>query len=166
MVLRKVSSKATVTNDSYTRLVIQSHIKRSMQEQEQSYVLKKKNKESHLKVVSVMMVDLIAETAMAEMERKINFLMKAIEERDHEIITLKDQMKTCKTVESSKTPVVKADNKQDATVHLCVSLSVQQLQDMITSSIRVQYGGPSQTSFMYSKPYTKKINDLQMPVGY
>ncbi|KAA0042988.1 ty3-gypsy retrotransposon protein [Cucumis melo var. makuwa] len=37
---------------------------------------------------------------------------------------------------------------------------------MITSSIRAQYGGPPQTSFMYSKPYTKRINDLRMHVGY
>ncbi|KAA0041760.1 ty3-gypsy retrotransposon protein [Cucumis melo var. makuwa] len=37
---------------------------------------------------------------------------------------------------------------------------------MITSSIRAQYGGPQQTSFMYSKPYTKRINDLRMSVGY
>ncbi|KAA0054618.1 ty3-gypsy retrotransposon protein [Cucumis melo var. makuwa] len=37
---------------------------------------------------------------------------------------------------------------------------------MITSSIRAQYGGPSQTSFMYSKPYTKRINNLRMLIGY
>ena len=35
------------------------------------------------------------ETAMAEMERKINFLMKAIDEWDQEILALKDQMKAC-----------------------------------------------------------------------
>ncbi|KAA0047645.1 ty3-gypsy retrotransposon protein [Cucumis melo var. makuwa] len=45
------------------------------------------------------------------------------------------------------------------------SLSVQQLQDMITSSIRAQYEGLQQTSFMYFEPYTKRINDLPMPVG-
>ncbi|TYK05013.1 ty3-gypsy retrotransposon protein [Cucumis melo var. makuwa] len=40
---------------------------------------------------------------------------------------------------------------------------VQQLQDMTTNSIRVQYGGSSQTSFMYFKPYTKRIDNLRMP---
>ncbi|KAA0067537.1 ty3-gypsy retrotransposon protein [Cucumis melo var. makuwa] len=45
MALRKVVSKATVTNDAYTSLVIQSHSKRSMQEQEQSAVLTKKSLE-------------------------------------------------------------------------------------------------------------------------
>ncbi|KAA0050735.1 retrotransposon gag protein [Cucumis melo var. makuwa] len=66
--------------------------------------------------------------------------MKVVEERDHEIAALKDQMKACETV--------------------------QQLQDMIVNSIRAQYGGLSQTSFMYSKSYTKRIENLRMPLGY
>ncbi|KAA0056633.1 retrotransposon gag protein [Cucumis melo var. makuwa] len=37
-----------------------------------------------------------------------------------------------------------------------ISLSVQQLQDIITNSIRAQYGGPPQTSFTCCK----RINDL------
>ncbi|KAA0032934.1 ty3-gypsy retrotransposon protein [Cucumis melo var. makuwa] len=119
-----------------------------------------------------MMTDVTVEAGMAEMERKINFLMKVVEERDHEIATLKDQMKACETIESSKTPVVKADNKGKAVLQenqteksiSIASLSVQQLQDMITGSIRAQYGGPPQTSFMYSKSYTKRINDLRMPI--
>ncbi|KAA0062311.1 ty3-gypsy retrotransposon protein [Cucumis melo var. makuwa] len=36
---------------------------------------------------------------------------------------------------------------------------------MIVNSIRAQYGGPLQTSFMYSKPYTKRIDNLRMPLG-
>ncbi|TYJ98314.1 ty3-gypsy retrotransposon protein [Cucumis melo var. makuwa] len=79
------------------------------------------DKESHLEVVSVMMAAVTAETTMTEMERKINFLMKAVEERDHEIAALKDQMKACETAESSKTPIVKADDKGKAAlqVYLC-----------------------------------------------
>ena len=50
------------------------------------------NKESHLDVMSVMMADVMTEAAMAEMERKINLFMKAIEERDHKIAALRDQM--------------------------------------------------------------------------
>ena len=38
--------------------------------------------------------------------------MKVVEEKDHEITALKDQMKTCETAESSKTPTVKADDKE------------------------------------------------------
>ncbi|KAH7852137.1 hypothetical protein Vadar_021011 [Vaccinium darrowii] len=44
------------------------------------------------------------------------------------------------------------ENAQPTTI---ASLSIQQLQDMIASTIKAQYGGPVQSSFMYSKPYTK-----------
>ena len=48
------------------------------------------------------------------------------------------------------------------------SMSVQQLQlqEMIANSIKTQYGGPAQTLSLYSKPYMKRINNLQMPNGY
>ncbi|TYK21589.1 ty3-gypsy retrotransposon protein [Cucumis melo var. makuwa] len=36
---------------------------------------------------------------------------------------------------------------------------------MITSTIRDQYGGTPQASFMYFKPYTKTIDDLRMSFG-
>ncbi|KAH7835782.1 hypothetical protein Vadar_029832 [Vaccinium darrowii] len=53
------------------------------------------------------------------------------------------------------------ENAQPTTI---ASLSIQQLQDMIASTIRAQYGGPVQSSFMYSKPYTKRIDYFRMPV--
>ena len=37
---------------------------------------------------------------------------------------------------------------------------------MITNIIRVQYGEPSQSTLMYSKRYTKRIDNLHMPMGY
>ncbi|CAL8992348.1 unnamed protein product [Prunus brigantina] len=43
------------------------------------------------------------------------------------------------------------------------SLSVQQLQDMIANTIRVQYGAPSRDTLIYSKPYTRRIGNLRMP---
>ncbi|KAA0038860.1 retrotransposon gag protein [Cucumis melo var. makuwa] len=131
-------------------------------------------KEAHSDVMSVMMANITAEAAMEEMERKINFLMKVVEERDHEITALREQMCTRETVESNQTPVVKATDKgknmvqenqpQQQSVSVA-SLSVQQLQDIIVISIRAQYGGPLQTSFMYSKSYTKRIDNLRMPLG-
>ncbi|TYK00107.1 ty3-gypsy retrotransposon protein [Cucumis melo var. makuwa] len=206
MATNKAASKSSAASGFYIGLVTQSHLKRSMQEQEQGFVLKKKSleqliespkggiiirdnplfnnstpasnlsdKESHLEVVSVMMVDVTAEATMAEMERKINFLMKVVEERDQEIAALKDQMKACETGESSQTPIVKATDKGKNVVQenqpqqqsvFVASLSVQQLQDMIANSIRAQYEEPPQNSFMYSKPYTKRIDNLRMPLGY
>ena len=37
---------------------------------------------------------------------------------------------------------------------------------MITNTIRAQYGGSSTSSLMYSKPYTKCIDNMRMPNGY
>ena len=37
---------------------------------------------------------------------------------------------------------------------------------MIANSIRAQYGGLLQTSFMFSKSYTKRIDNLRMPLRY
>ena len=37
---------------------------------------------------------------------------------------------------------------------------------MITNTIKAQYGGPSQSTLMYSKPYTKRIDSLHMSVSY
>ena len=37
---------------------------------------------------------------------------------------------------------------------------------MITNTIKAQYGGPSQSSLGYSKPYSKQIEGLLMPIGY
>ncbi|KAA0058360.1 ty3-gypsy retrotransposon protein [Cucumis melo var. makuwa] len=68
-------------------------------------------KESHLEIVSIMITDVTSKATMTEMERKINFLMKVLEERDHKIAALKDQMQTRETVESSQTFVVKASDK-------------------------------------------------------
>ncbi|KAA0039134.1 ty3-gypsy retrotransposon protein [Cucumis melo var. makuwa] len=70
--------------------------------------------EPHLEAVSLKMVNITTKAPMAEMERKINFLMKAVEERGHEITALKDQMKDCEAADSSKTYVVKADDKGKA----------------------------------------------------
>ena len=115
-----------------------------------------------------MMTDVTIEATIVEMERKINFLMKVIDKRDHSITAMKDQMKACETAESSKTHAAKVDDKGKAILQKnqtqqfisLTSLSVQQLQDMITSCMSPQYEGPPQTSFVYFKPYTKRINDL------
>ena len=61
--------------------------------------------ELDLEVVSIMVANVTVEAAMTDMERKINFRRKAVKEPEHEIVVLKDQMKACETIESSKTPV-------------------------------------------------------------
>ncbi|KAA0066578.1 ty3-gypsy retrotransposon protein [Cucumis melo var. makuwa] len=135
----------------------------------------KSKKEARPDVMSVMMADISTEAAMVDMERKVNFLMKVMEERDHEITALRDQMWTRETAKSSQTLVVKATDKEKNVVQenqqqqqsvSVASLSVQQLKNMIANSIKAQYRGPLQTSFMYSKSYTKRIDNLRMPLWY
>ncbi|PHT46846.1 Bifunctional monodehydroascorbate reductase and carbonic anhydrase nectarin-3 [Capsicum baccatum] len=46
------------------------------------------------------------------------------------------------------------------------TLTVQQLQNMIANTIKAQYGGSSQSFAGYSKLYSKRIEGLQMPIGY
>ncbi|KAA0042104.1 ty3-gypsy retrotransposon protein [Cucumis melo var. makuwa] len=71
----------------------------------------KSKKEAYPDVMSVMMADITVEVALTKMERKVNFLMKVVEERDHDIIALREQMRTRETAESSQTPIVKATDK-------------------------------------------------------
>ena len=56
--------------------------------------------------------------------------------------------------------------RQTAEFASMASLSVQQLQDMIINTIKAYYDGPSQSTLMYSKPYTKRIDNLRMSMGY
>ena len=37
---------------------------------------------------------------------------------------------------------------------------------MITNTIRAQYGGSFTSSLTYSKPYTKRIDNMRIPNGY
>ena len=125
------------------------------------------------------------EEQLAEMARAIAKLTKTVEEKDMQIVSLinKVEVQVQNTGESSqglnhlpnvafplndaphtyRTMQIERQMTKSASM---ASLSIQQLQDMITNTIRVQYGGPSQSTLMYSKPYTKRIDNLRMPIGY
>ena len=78
-------------------------------------------------------------------------LMKAFEENDYEIESLKNHIESRDAVESSHTHIVKNTNKgkivmqesQPQNSTSIASLSVQQLQEMIANSIKTQNGGPA-----------------------
>ncbi|KAA0057696.1 ty3-gypsy retrotransposon protein [Cucumis melo var. makuwa] len=125
--------------------------------------------------MSVMVTDVdTSEDRMAELEKKVNMLMKAVEERDFEIASLKNHIESRDAAESSHTHIIKNVNKgkeimqesQPQNSTSIASLSVQQLQEMIANSIKTQYCGPAQTFFLYSKPYTKRIDNMRMPHEY
>ncbi|KAK2975456.1 hypothetical protein RJ640_007802 [Escallonia rubra] len=127
------------------------------------------------------------EEQLTAMCRAIEKLTKAVEEKDLQIANLMNKLESKKSEESKSGDVGDADEalKQDDTnEHLdaftssgyknkesksisVASLSVQQLKDMIASTIRAQYGGPSpRDTLMYSKPYTKRIDNMRMPIRY
>ncbi|KAA0056121.1 ty3-gypsy retrotransposon protein [Cucumis melo var. makuwa] len=129
----------------------------------------------HPNIMSVMVTNVdTSENRMAELEKKVNMLMKVVEERDYEIAFLKNHIESRDAAESSHKHTVKNTDKGKAVMQesqpqnstSIASLSVQQLQEMIASSIKMQYGGPAQTFSLYFKPYTKRIDNLRMPNGY
>ena len=107
---------------------------------------------------------------MVEMEQRVTLLTKALEEKDVKIATLTNKLELPDLGESSlghehppnftlkgeSTRVDKGKGGEGTSQHehstSMASISVQQLQDMITNTIRAQYGGSSTSSLMYSKP--------------
>ncbi|KAA0047673.1 ty3-gypsy retrotransposon protein [Cucumis melo var. makuwa] len=94
-------SKGIIQEQDQGSNVTQSILKQLMESPKTGIVIKKNplydnsdsgfnksKKEAHPNMMSIMMADKTAEAAMAEMERKINFLMKVVEEQDHEITAL------------------------------------------------------------------------------
>ena len=125
------------------------------------------------------------EEQLAEMAHAIAKLTKTVEEKDMQIVSLinKVEAQVQNTGKSSqglnhlsnvashlddaphtyRKMQVERQTTESASI---ASLSIQHLQDMINNTIRAQYGGPSQSTLMYSKPYTKRIDNLHMLVGY
>ena len=116
------------------------------------------------------------EEKMAKMKQRVVLLTKALEDKDLQIATLMNKLEVQDLGESShghKFTSVKDDEgreientpRQEQSASMA-SLLVQQLQDMITNTIRTRYGGSSMSSLTYSKPYTKRIDNMRMPNGY
>ena len=59
------------------------------------------------------------EDEMTEIEKNINMLIKAVEERDYEIASLKNHIKICDAIESSHKHTVKNDNMLTKGRQLC-----------------------------------------------
>ncbi|KAM2483252.1 hypothetical protein ACFX1W_040908 [Malus domestica] len=127
---------------------------------------------SRLLVAQVMTIGVTSiEEQLAQMNEAIARLTQIVEEKDLQIAALVSRLEP----QDSENPnpedeptVERIDVKPelDQTAALMGSLSVQQLQEMITNTIKAQYEGSSNTSGLYSKPYSKKIDALRMPKGY
>ncbi|KAM1600957.1 hypothetical protein ACFXTN_023335 [Malus domestica] len=122
------------------------------------------------------------EEQLAQMNEAIAKLTRTVEDKDLQIAALVNQLdaKPDEKVRQGDNPVKKENNedeeppvenieeklKPDQAMMLMGSLSIQQLQEMIANTIRAQYEGSSHDSVLYSKPYSKKIDALKMPMGY
>ncbi|KAK3038008.1 hypothetical protein RJ639_029959 [Escallonia herrerae] len=143
------------------------------------------NTSEHHFNLPVMMTSAISfEEQLGAMSRAIEKLTKTVEEKDLQIANLMNKLESKKSEESKSGDMDDADEalkQADTNEHpdastsggykksksiSAASLSVQQLQDMIASTIRAQYGGHSRDTLRYSKPYTKRIDNMRMPVEY
>ncbi|KAM1553501.1 hypothetical protein EV2_006491 [Malus domestica] len=119
---------------------------------------------------------------LAQMNEAIVRLTRTVEEKDLQIAALVNRLEAQDGDKpdpdddplkggaggDEEPPVKKIDGKPepDQATALMGSLSIQQLQEMITNTIKAQYEESSHTSLFYSKPYSKKIDALRMPRGY
>ena len=113
---------------------------------------------------------------MVEMEQRVVLLIKALKDKDLQIANLMNKLEVQDLGESSHghkftsakdgegREIENTPRREQFT--LAASLPIQQSQDMITNTIRAQYGGSSTSSLTYSKPYTKRIDNMRMPNGY
>ncbi|KAI5353941.1 hypothetical protein L3X38_006835 [Prunus dulcis] len=122
--------------------------------------------------------DMSIEEQLAHMSEAVTKLTKMVEEKDAQIASLINnkweghQDKEPGQDAHKKGPHYEAASREKRLGHETESgekphgkgdaasvgsLSVQQLQDMIANTIRVQYGAPSRDTLMYSKPYTRRI---------
>ncbi|KAM1047508.1 hypothetical protein ACFX2C_026857 [Malus domestica] len=138
---------------------------------------------SHLLVAQVMTIGVtFIKEQLAQINEAIARLTQIVEEKDLQIAALvsrlepqdgenpnpKDDPLKRGAGEEDEPPVERIDVKPepDQAAALMRSFSIQQLQEMITNTIKAQYEGSSNTSGLYSKPYSKKIDALRMPRGY
>ncbi|KAM1162186.1 hypothetical protein ACFX1Q_001999 [Malus domestica] len=138
---------------------------------------------SRLLVAQVMTIGVTSiEEQLAQMNEAIARLTRTVEEKDLQIAALVNRLEAQdddkpdpdddplkgRAGGDEEPPVKKIDGKPepDQAAALMGSLSIQQLQEMITNIIKAQYEGSSHTSLFYSKPYSKKIDALRMPRGY
>ncbi|KAL2498282.1 Ribonuclease H [Abeliophyllum distichum] len=146
--------------------------------------------EESLQPVMVTKITPNSDGRIQQMALDIEKLTKSLEDKEAQISTLMHRLEvqspfmedSPKTASSSRTKnpeIQEHQQKQDIhdrmvvqnvlrdTTQLSVgSLSVQQLQHMIADTIRAQYGGSPQSSLVYAKTYSRRIEEMRMPLGY
>ncbi|KAM1902447.1 hypothetical protein ACFX14_031161 [Malus domestica] len=125
---------------------------------------------SRLLVAQVMTIGVTSiEEQLAQMNEAIARLTRIVEEKDLQIAALVNRLEAHdgEKPKPEDDPLQRRDDEEDEpqveendvkpepdqAAALMGSLSIQQLQEMITSTVKAQYEGSSNTSGLYSKPY-------------
>ncbi|KAL0423586.1 UNVERIFIED_CONTAM: hypothetical protein Sradi_0893400 [Sesamum radiatum] len=124
------------------------------------------------------------EEQVAQMAQAKCDLQKIVEDKDLQIVQLMNKLEPTNAGESShnhssspkhdgqekqayeELPMQQSVKKSSYSATSIALLSVQQLLEMIANTIKVQYGESTQNSPAYSKPYSKRIDTLRMPISY
>ncbi|KAA0053499.1 ty3-gypsy retrotransposon protein [Cucumis melo var. makuwa] len=101
MASKKVASKFSAASDAYTEPITRSCSKGITQEQDQGstiaqsifkQLMESPKAELSSKKILCMIILILPLASERKMERKINLLMKVVEEQDHKIIALREQI--------------------------------------------------------------------------
>lgn len=129
--------------------------------------------------VSVMIIEAnTMEEELANMKMLIHKLAKENEEKEAQIKFQSKQLAAL-TKKLEKRPIGESEgdsggskfsmksktSAKDGAIH-GDSFNFQQIQDMIATAVKRQLGGDFDGKDHYTKPYTKRIDALEMPMGY
>ncbi|KAA0055871.1 ty3-gypsy retrotransposon protein [Cucumis melo var. makuwa] len=124
-----------------------SHLRKVQSSEDMPPFERSNNEVPQPNIMSVMVTDVdTSEDRMTELEKNVNMLIKAAEERDFEIASMKNHIESRDATKSSHTHTIKNVNKGKAIMQesqpqnssSIASLSIQQLQEMIANSIKTQ----------------------------
>ncbi|KAL0442111.1 UNVERIFIED_CONTAM: hypothetical protein Sradi_0150000 [Sesamum radiatum] len=106
---------------------------------------------------------------LADLTRAIEGLMKHVQEQDAQIARLINKADNIDASHVMEKQVEAHDEDKSAKEFQISSdglIPVDQLKEFIEGTIRSKIEGSSRSSFTYSKPYTPRIDNLKMPIGY
>ncbi|KAL0439641.1 UNVERIFIED_CONTAM: hypothetical protein Slati_2447100 [Sesamum latifolium] len=121
------------------------------------------------------------EEQIANLTKAIEGLAKHVQEQDSQISKLMNKIdstdashiaeKQMEAHEEAETSLKQQSNEREksSTKELQVSsegFPVDQLKEFIMGTIHSKLSGSSKSSMAYTNPYTQRIDDLKMPVGY
>ncbi|KAL0325372.1 UNVERIFIED_CONTAM: hypothetical protein Sradi_5106500 [Sesamum radiatum] len=103
------------------------------------------------------------EEQLASLTRIIVGLTKHVQEQDAQIARL---INKADNVDASHIMGKQDKYAKELQVSSDGLIPVDQLKEFIEGTIRSKIEGSSKSSLTYSKPYTPRINSLNMPMGY